>query len=286
MMAGSWLVAQMRFDYSLEDPTTGASSYTLREYVVGIEPAAAAVKWMAALGTKDLTNPNDIPELNLCPTPAACQAASGSLLAVSSTLSSTIQVLDPTNNGAQLWSGGMSAAGRSSPILANGRLFAGTDAGVLESYLSSVNKPPLPPAAGFSPANGEGVTTLRPTLSWGAGPDPEGKPITYTVRLSATGEVLQNRTTEITTAAGVTQTTLSADLKEGLVYTYAVRSRAPNGAWSEWSAPQSFAVNLSAAAPITVNGTTYGTIGDALAAVPPGGTIQLGKGTLRLVQPL
>src|ERR1051326_2643022 len=108
MMAGSWLVAQMRFDYSLHDPTTGASSYTLREYVVGIDPAAAAVKWMAALGTKDLTNPNDIPHLNLCPTPAAFQAASGSLLAVSSTLSSTIQVLDPTNNGAQLWSGGMS----------------------------------------------------------------------------------------------------------------------------------------------------------------------------------
>src|ERR1043166_448019 len=45
MMAGSWLVAQMRFDYSLQDPTTGASSYTLREYVVGIEPAAAAAKW-------------------------------------------------------------------------------------------------------------------------------------------------------------------------------------------------------------------------------------------------
>lgn len=283
-LAGSWLVFQVRFDYYMPGAGPGLYTYTLREYAVGVNPATPAVGWMAAVGSKDLTNPNEIPELNSCATPAAFPAASGALVAVSSSLESTLRVLDPSSGGAVLWSGSLSGPGRSSPVLANGRLFVGTDPGVLESYLSSVNRPPTAPVSGFSPANGEVVTTLRPTLDWAAASDPEGKPLTYAVRLGTGGEVLQNWIAEFTT--GATQVALGADLQQGVLYTYAVRSRDPNGAWSDWSAPQTFAVNLTAAPTITVDGTAVGTIGEAVAAVVPGGTIRLGKGTLRLVVPL
>src|SRR5204862_5336963 len=64
--------------------------------------------------------------------------------------------------------------------------------------------------------------------------------------------LLQTWSAEVATAPNVTQVALNAALQEGVLYKYSVRSRDPNGAWSEWSPSQTFAVNLSPAPTITV----------------------------------
>lgn len=274
--AGGLVVFVIRFEYYLEaDPARQTYTYQLREYAVAVNPAGPAIAWQVPNGGAGLENPNQIPELNLCPTPAAFN--SGSLVAVASTLQPALRVLDATS-GATLWTGDLAGPARSSPTFANGRLYVGTDAGVLHSFLSTINRPPAPPSGGFSPTGS--LANPRPVLRWGAGSDPDGGALSYTVRVDDDGEVLEDWAFEATTS----QTSAALDLAAGATYTAGVRVRDASGAWSDWSAAQTFTVYPPATA--TLNGTAYPTPADALAAAQPGETVQLGRGALKLTQTL
>jgi outer membrane protein assembly factor BamB len=237
---GDRIVVQVRQEYQMatNQPT---GNWILREYVVAIDPVAAAVIWQKLLGGLETTNPNLIPELALCPTPAAYGARDGrSFLAVGASLDAHVRVLDAAD-GSEQWSAQLSGATRSSPVLSNGRLFVATDAGVLHAFQSDFNAAPLPPQKllAQSVSTPDGVRAL---LGWLGATDSTIGPLTYEARVDGDGEILQSYLASATTKPDETSWQVSQALDVGLKYAFAVRSRDQYGAWSEWSAPQDFTI--------------------------------------------
>lgn len=279
--AGSRLIVDLRIDDSLDTDKDGvADQFLMRETVLAVDTLAGAVAWQQANGRKLVSSFNDLPKYWLCPTPAVYQrfggAASAAPLALAaSTLTSSVRAFDSAT-GAVL--GTLSAAGPSgaSPILANGRAFVTTKDGALQSWLSRSNHPPATPAlTGGTP---RAVNNVAPIIRWASTLDPEGQPVTYQVRLDSDGEILESWAQATTT--GDLSWHVPGDLDLGRSYVVAVRARDSQGAWSDWSAPQTLAVETTP--PVSLGGSPQPSLAAALQAAQPGQVISLGAGTMRL----
>ena len=273
--AGGHLVLQTRLDDILDTDADGiADHYLSRETVVALAPATGAVDWQAPLGRVLFGDPNDVPKFFVCPTPAAFGTDGGSpLLAVVSSLSAQASLLDSTSGGDL---GDLTLAGRAlaSPVFANGRLITVAENGTLEGQLSSVNHPPAAPILAPNP---RALDASDVTLHWLPAVDPDAEIPTYEVRIDSDGEVLQSYGQQIFPAQGATSVSVVAPLTAGVTYTVAVRARDPHGAYSPWSAPETFTVATPGA--VTLNGTPAANLRTAVANALPGDIIALGAGT-------
>lgn len=285
-LLGDLVVFVARFEYDLRNNPDGSpGKHTMREVLVAVDRGTATVAWQQELARREVQSLNEIPELGLAPTPASFATETAPLVAAASSIAPQVALYDV--GGKQVWTASLSAPTRSSPVLANGMLFVATDLGVVHAFASDVNHPPVAATDGFEPAEGGFVEGPTPTLKWTASQDAEGSTLRYQVRVLAAGsDLLEAPLASIDTAAGETQAVLARGLlTPGQTYRYMVRSRDDQGAWSAWSAPQTF---LAAVTPkIDVNGKEYDSLADAIAAVPAsGGTVDIGNGLLHLAAAL
>jgi MYXO-CTERM domain-containing protein len=283
-LLGDLVVFVARFEYDLKNNPDGtAGNHVLREILYAVDRATAAVAWQQEIGHKDVLSINEIPELAMSPTPASFATESDPLVAVTSSVAPQVAVFDI--GGKQVWSASLSAPTRSSPVLANGMLFVATDLGVVHAFVSDVNRAPLAPTA-FEPADGGYVEGPTPALKWTGAQDREGQALRYQVRLlTATGDLSDAPLATLDTT-GETQAVLERGLlTQGTSYRYIVRSRDDHGAWSDWSAPQTFLAAITP--PIDVGGKEYDSLKDAIAAAAAsGGTVDIGRGLLHLGETL
>ncbi|HVZ87141.1 MAG TPA: PQQ-binding-like beta-propeller repeat protein [Polyangia bacterium] len=274
--AGGVLALETRLDDALDTDADGlADQFLSREMVVALDPATGAITWQASTGRAQVTDPNLVPTFFLCPTPAAFGTKGGGtpLFAVASSLAATVRILDAAAGGDL---SDLTVAGRAlaSPVMANGRIITVAENGAVEGQLSSVNHPPAAPvlAASTYPLDSADIT-----LRWLAATDPDAELPTYELRIDSDGEVLQSYAQQIFLGAGVTSTAVVGSFTPGTTYTYAVRAQDPSGAYSPWSAPETFTVVVSA--PVTVDGTPAANLRAAVAAAQAGAVIALGVGT-------
>ncbi len=270
------LMFDMRVDEALDTAAQGvANRWLIREYTVAVDLTAARVAWMLANGRRLTGDPNLIPTLGMCPTPALFHGSHGEVLAASaSTLDPRIAVIDVAA-GVERWSAPLSGPTRGSPVFANGQLVVATDAGTLHAFASSSNLPPGVSTGGFLPSSGSTVDAQSIVLGWAAPSDPDGDTLTYQVRYDNDGEILHTWQKELTT----TSTTAALQLPAG-DYVFSVRSRDPSGAWSPWSPPNAFrAVAMPA---VSVDGVPVPGLASALQTAHAGQTIGLGVGTYTL----
>jgi MYXO-CTERM domain-containing protein len=277
------LVFDLRVDDAIDtDQDKVADQFLLRETVVALDPASGQVVWQRANGRLQLASANDIPKNWLCPTPAgyAGVRAGGAWVAVASSLQGSVQILDARSGQRRGPTLTLTAPGRTSPVLANGRLFVESQDGTLESHLSSVNQPPDAPV--WSGGSGRLLGAGRPLVEWRPVLDPEGDDVAYELRIDRDGEILESWLESETTAAGATSLRLGTSLEPGVTYVVALRARDARGAWSDWSKLQ----YLRAVAPATgrlppLQLSRY----DGVVSVeraPIGSIIRLGAGTFRL----
>ncbi len=280
MNVGKFVVAQLRYEYSVTPVGDTSPRSYLREYVVAVDPDTVSVAWTQLVGSKETSNPNDIPELNLCATPAGFAGVSGagSFVAATSSLTAKIYVLD-AKTGAVGWSAPLAGPSRSSPVFANGQLFVATDAGVLHAFGSQVNRAPTAPLK-LSPGGGRVVDRIGTVLSWDGATDPESSSLSYQVRVDDDGEVVENWLVDVTTKAGEASAEIPVFLKDGVMYSFSVRSRDAFGAWSAWSAVEHF--KAEQVPTVDIAGKTYANISEAVAHAQPGDAIRLGIGAYRL----
>lgn len=276
------LAFAMRADDRITSTADGSNTYLSQEVLFAVDGANRKVLWSKANGRLASQDPNDTPNYEFLPTPALYHSASNELLiAAASTLSPSLRVF--SINGDERWTTTLSAATRSSPVLANGRLVVATDAGIVHSFLSGTNRPPLAPTQGFSPTAGASSDAAGTTLRWGAASDPESQPLQYIVRVDDDGEIQRDWDLEMTTSAGQ----LSLDLPPlvvGKVYTFAVRARDSQGALAPWSAAQTFTATVSPA--VTVDDKPAADLRDALSSAHAGSTVRLAMGQYDLSEPL
>jgi outer membrane protein assembly factor BamB len=241
---GGSIVVQLR-QHDLRPGAGGTQSIVMREYVAAVDPAAPRVRWVHALGTREIATTNQLPTLNACPTPAGFVGEGRTFVVVSSSIAARVAVLDAAS-GEERWGAPLSAPGRSSPVFANGQLYVATDAGVLHTFASTWNRPPSPPAR-LSPSGGDCVDPARASLRWEGASDPDGDALSYQVRIGdpAAGEMA----VAATTAGGQVSSPMPAALERGKTYAFAVRSRDARGAWSTWSATERFRADAACAAP-------------------------------------
>ncbi|HVZ72938.1 MAG TPA: PQQ-binding-like beta-propeller repeat protein [Polyangia bacterium] len=239
MKAGGLVIVQLRRQDMVR------SAVAMRESVVAIDPRTATVVWQYQLANVTAENANGVPELQACATPAGFESADGALIAVSSSISARVAVLDAAT-GAERWTAALTSPGRSSPVFSNGQLLVGTDAGVLHAFSSMTNKAPAAPASAVATLD---ATTGALAVSWNAATDPEGAPVAYRVRaVDAAGATLV-----ADTQAG--QTSLALAAKVGATYDVSVRSIDPNGALSAWSPCSMMGAGNVAVAPPPVTTT-------------------------------
>jgi MYXO-CTERM domain-containing protein len=285
-LLGDLIVFVTRFEYDMNPPTYGAPSvHTLREYVVAVDPKTITVAWQQEIGHRDAPTTNDIPELNVSPTPVSFATNGSPVVAVASSIVPAVQVYDL--GGKQLWSASLSAPTRSSPVFANGLLVVATDMGVVHAFSADANHAPLAPTSGFEPVEGQMVEDPAPTLKWAAAHDDEGQALRYQVRVVGEGDdFFESPLLQLDANAGETQVAVGGGLlKAGATYRYYVRTRDESGAWSAWSAPHSFIMKIPAT--ISVGDKTFDSVEDAIASLPAtGGTIDVGLGGLRVKSPL
>ena len=235
--AGDRLFFDRRVEDRVDRSGDGAvDTLVFDEAVLAVDAAEGKVLWSRPNGRRDTDDLNGGPTYGLCPTPALYRGSSSeTLLAVASSLSPRLRVLDPAG-GDERWSAELSGPTRGSPLLANGRLVIGTDAGVIHSFLSRTNAPPAQPLA-LSPVGGVDADASAVTLRWMGGLDSEDGAVSYEVRLDDDGEVLHDWELAVATTAGQQTLALAAPLAPGRTYTFAVRGRDSKGALSAWSAP-------------------------------------------------
>jgi MYXO-CTERM domain-containing protein len=228
---------------------------SMREYVVAIDPISAQVRWQVLIASRTGDNTNDIPELNMCATPAGFSNGDTSYVAVSSSLTGRVSVLD-ARTGQERWAAALSGPGRASPVLSNGFLLVATDAGVLHAFKSKSNQAPMPPAKVGPPGGELAFAASGVRLDWSGAEDADGGPLSYRVRV----EREDQPETRIDTDTAPGESSLTFKASPGVAYLVAVRTRDAQGALSEWSAPQSIRVGPDlpppAAATMPANTTT------------------------------
>lgn len=280
---GDRVIFQQRFLELIDsDNDFALDTYVMREETIAVSTAGPAIAWRVSNGQVSTRDRSAIPAFGTCPTPLVyADASARTYLATMSTLTPRLRVLD-ASSGIEAWSKTMSAPTRSSPVLANGRLVIATDAGVVHGLLSSANQPPFfTPRAASQPAT---VPAAGAVITWARAVDPEGGTPRYTVRVDRDGEVLTGWEHELTFTSGEVSARLPWVLEDGVTYTYAVRARDAQGAWSEWSPPQT--VKAVRTPDVTVGGVPVSSLDDALAMAHPGDVVRLGAGTLRLASTL
>lgn len=239
-VAGSLVSVVVRFGYFIDTDGNGYDDlYGAQEYAVGVDPGSQTVAWRTLLGSRFGAYGSIIPTLGLCPTPASIDG--GARLVVGSSMDANLRLLDAAT-GAVVNTVAADGPGRSSPAVSNSRVLWGTDAGTLYCYQGSANSAPTAPIAGFTPSGPPTFTTSATSLAWSAGADAEdaAAALSYVVRLDSDGEILQDWSHEIVTAAGITTAALSPVVAPPGTYTWAVRTVDSDGALSAWSASQSF----------------------------------------------
>jgi outer membrane protein assembly factor BamB len=252
----------------------------LSESVLALDPADGKLVWSKPNGHLR-TRIDGVPTHGLCPTPALYRGLSGeTLVAVASSVAPTLRVLE-LGSGAERWSSELSGPGRGSPILANGRLVVGTDVGVIHSFVSRANGAPSAPAAAMT---GLEVDAAAVVLRWSAALDPDGERASYEVRLDDDGEILHDADLRVLTGPGQLALPVPAPLAPGRLYTFAVRARDGQGAWSAWSAPVQF--RTVGAPSVQLDGVPVSGLAAALAMAHAGSTISLGAGVFPLSETL
>ena len=193
--AGGNVVVETRLDDMIDSDGDGVpDQYLSRETVVALDASSGAVAWQRAVGRGVFTDPNDVPKLFLCPTPAAFGTDGGTpLVAVASSLASKVSILDAASGADD---GDLTVAGRAlaSPVMANGRLITVAESNVVEGQLSSVNHPPTTPVLAASPRP---LDAADVTLRWSAAMDLDGEQATYELRIDSDGEVLESYAQQI-----------------------------------------------------------------------------------------
>ncbi|HEY4183700.1 MAG TPA: LamG-like jellyroll fold domain-containing protein [Polyangia bacterium] len=279
------LILDLRTDDNLDTNGDGVTDQLLlREWTVALSATDGRLLWRQTNGRAVVATFNDVPKYWVCPTPALFQglptargATKGiaALVAVTSTLSATVRILDAAT-GNVLDTKPLATSTLASPMIANGSLFV--VGGALQSYRSTSNQPPATPAL----IGGDQLTVanVAPVIRWSAAMDPDGDAVSYQARLDRDGEVLESWEQAITTVAGETSWHVPGSLTVGSVYTVAVRARDGRGAWSDWSAPQSL---LAAETPVvSARGSSATSLADALANAQPGDVVKLGAGVQHL----
>jgi hypothetical protein len=276
--AGGVLLLETRLDDALDTDGDGQADQVLsREWAMALDPTAGSVAWQRLLGQAVFGSPNDVPSFAVSPTPAAFGTDAGTpFLALASSLVGTVSVVDASNGADQ---GDLTMAGPAlaSPVMANGRLITVAADGTVEGRLSGVNHPPTAPVLA---ANPRPLDAADVTLHWAAAMDVDGEQATYELRLDSDGEVLMSYAQQFFPAQGTTSLGLTAPLVPGVTYTVAMRARDSHGAFSPWSAPQTFTVVTPGV--VTVHGSPAVNLRSAVAAAQPGDIVQLGAGTYPL----
>lgn len=258
MMAGGLVILQLRRQHMLKNPVRGLPfSVVMREYVVAVDPRQGQVVWQRELANVTAPDINGVPELNTCPTPAAFAYSGGTAVAVASSVTGRVAILDAASGG-ERWSGVLPAPSLASPTFSNGKLLFATTAGALHAFASRTNAAPTVPTALASNGDPSDGTFA---LGWNAGRDPEGETLSYRVRVVEQGS---DTTLEGETAPG--QTTLPIVVKAHTTYEVTVRSRDPKGALSAWSASHIVAIG-----DVTPSTTIPGEMGPGPMGSPPGG---------------
>lgn len=249
-LSGGRVVCHLRYDYTLDTQQVWyvADTYTSRERVYGVDPAARSVSWTHDLASQTVTNLATVPPYGLCPSPLGFSDGATAYLALSSSLSAKVEFRRASDGGAVTSfqrGAGERWAPASSPALANGLQAWVTATGVVDVRALGGNRPPAAP----TPAIASGTVfdlDPRPTLRWSAPADPDDAPaaISYEVRIDDDGEVLLDADHSATLAAGTTSWEVSGDLRSDRTYTWRVRARDSKGGLSPWSAAATLEVSL------------------------------------------
>jgi hypothetical protein len=220
-LASGRVTGLVRFDYPLDLDGDGYSdSWTLREYAFAVDPATLGLVWQQLLSDTTVPSVNAVPPFKLLPAPVSL----GASMAVASSLSATLRLLDPAT-GVESSSLALDAACQASPFVANARLYAMTMAGTLYAYEGTTLQPAK--ATGLAPDAVE-VPSTPAALTWNA----SAAGSTYVVRIARDGEVLMNWDLETVVA---TNSFAPPALQEGFLYTWAVRVRSTDGACAPWT---------------------------------------------------
>ncbi len=267
-----------RLDDTVDTDADGAPDHYLsRELAVALDPATGQIAWQHSLARAVVTDPNLVPKFFVCPTPAAFATDGGAaLLAVASSLAARVAMLDPAS-GQDLNDVAVAGPALASPVMANGRLITVAFSGVVEGQVSAVNHPPAAPVLAGNPNT---LDAADVTLRWLPATDPDAEMPTYEVRIDSDGEVLQSYTQQLFPGQGATSVALTPPLAEGVVYTVAVRARDAHGAYSPWSAAETFTV--ATPPPVTVNGNPVASLRAAVENAMAGDMVLLGAGTYPL----
>ncbi|MDI6787893.1 MAG: PQQ-binding-like beta-propeller repeat protein, partial [Planctomycetota bacterium] len=259
MKLGDLVLFTVRFDYVIDnsDPPDGeVDEYLLQEYAIAVNPETRSVVWQIPLGSLVTTNQNLIPGWGLCPTPAAMRSSTGGYLAlIASSLSETCRVVDGTGNALSEYS--LDASVFSSPSIANGHIYVGTRNGTVYSLRGLENSPPAPVMTGFSPVTGITIISasspVTVSFSWSPASDPDtihpSDTLRYLVRIQDTGYRIQQEVT--TTTITIPIPMISGQPIANI--TYALRTIDPAGAYSDWSIPQTFQIQLDTTPPAPVS---------------------------------
>jgi outer membrane protein assembly factor BamB len=275
---GGLLVLQTRLDDGLDTNGDGAVDKTLsRELVLALDASTGGIAWQQSRARAEIADSNQVPKFFVCPTPAGFGTdGGGPLVAVASSLEATVRVLDAAT-GVERWRQDVGGPALASPVFANGRLHLAAMNGTVEGVLSSANHPPGAPilAGGERPMDAGNVV-----LRWLPAVDPDAELPSYELRIDTDGEVLESWQQQLVLSAGSTSAAITASLVPGTTYTFRVRARDARGAFSPWSAPQTFSTVENPA--VSVNGTPVPSLASAIAIAQPGEVISLGAGVYTL----
>jgi outer membrane protein assembly factor BamB len=282
-LADGLILLDARADDRVDTDRDGvADLFRLREVVFAVDAVSGRTAWTHANGTLDGADANQIPTHGLVPTPGVHRALTGEGIAVvASTLAARVAILD-LQSGNLRSNLPLPSPARASPAVANGRLILATDAGAIVALRSLENSAP-PAPTGMRPTAGAVSDASATTVAWGTVVDVDGDAVSYQFRWDTDGEILHSAAGEGVTPSGVTTWRLPP-LPAGTVVTYAIRARDSHGAWSDWSAAETFAAVSTP--PVHLDSKLVAGLAAALGAASPGQTIQLGMGRYPLAEPM
>ena len=245
--AAGLLVFGWRVDERFDTNADGTPDrFVSREQLVALSETGAPL-WTAPAGRLETNDGNRVPLHAFTATPALFPGEGGTLVAATSSLEARVRVYDSA--GAALWTAALAGPTRSSPVFANGRLVVATDGGIVRSFASTSNRRRSRRCWAFRPPRARS-TPAAVTIKWGTAVDREMQPVEYEVRVDDDGEVLHDW--QVGQAHGGRRAGAGDACRAG-------RTPSPcapairQGAWSAWSAPQTFQ-RRRAARPSTVDG--------------------------------
>jgi MYXO-CTERM domain-containing protein len=276
MTVAGLIIVQLRRN-DLMPSKLASPPVSMREYVVAIDPILGQVRWQYLVASRVADNVNGVPELQLCATPAGFDNNSGSFVAISSSITGRVAVLE-ASTGKERWSSALSSPGRSSPVFSNGQLLVATDDGVLHAFSSTSNRAPTAPSE-IGPASGEvALTADGALLDWAAATDPEGGLLSYVVRVK---DAATAGGTPVETATAPGQNEIKLMLTANTAYDVSVRSRDAQGALSPWSPARHIRVtDAPPPSPARSAGSTFVTVvTDMMVPLPGNATVQKSQET-------